>query len=183
MVYAGIVNREGIPHARGDGPVQAQFGGEINAYSPRPWGWTWVKGQHAAREAVFPTPVGMDRPCGPCLWRGMGIPHARGDGPSITDVDGLYTMYSPRPWGWTGWRREKVEGCLVFPTPVGMDRSSRWWRRRPRSIPHARGDGPLRAPLQDRKVVYSPRPWGWTATSRPSARRGSVFPTPVGMDR
>ena len=112
----------GIPHPRGDGPkgdiVQIRSGW----YSPPTWGWTARESAFRLCEQVFPTHVGMDRetrhdkiPCG-------GIPHPRGDGPTLLTLWLLSKRYSPPTWGWTAHHPHRRERSGVFPTHVGMDR-------------------------------------------------------------
>ncbi len=131
-----------IPHARGDGPRSSPTTTTAWQYSPRPWGWTDGFPWDEPAEAVFPTPVGMDRDLRRRPQPPGSIPHARGDGPTVSLGMNLLRRYSPRPWGWTDVRDEVEAFGLVFPTPVGMDR--RTWRGSSRrsGIPHARGDGP-----------------------------------------
>ena len=132
--------------------------------------------------AVFPTPVGMDRLVLPAAAGGRSIPHARGDGPDEQgkprpgyriphargDGPGSRELfrdlfwYSPRPWGWTDVTVFATRPILVFPTPVGMDRSASRGISQTRSIPHARGDGPMARGGRSGRHEYSPRPWGWT---------------------
>ena len=50
-------------------------------------------------------------------------------------------------------------------------------------FPHARGDGPQRAPCPVTSRAFSPRPWGWSVVDLDGFGFGGVFPTPVGMVR
>ena len=52
---------EGIPHARGDGPISDGIGVGDWKYSPRTWGWTERLKDSILAKFVFPTHVGMDR--------------------------------------------------------------------------------------------------------------------------
>ncbi len=172
-----------VPHARGDGPALPPYRANGLERSPRTWGWTawWKKGQ--PQVAAFPTHVGMDR-------RGLGgdpwhssVPHARGDGPINQYIVSLEFKRSPRTWGWTvpglgGCRRRRA-----FPTHVGMDRSPRAYGNSWVSVPHARGDGPLRTIRASIELMRSPRTWGWTVSGSPPGSTGGAFPTHVGMDR
>src|SRR3990172_2178008 len=70
------------------------------------------------------------------------VPHARGDGPASAGSLLVSLQCSPRAGGWTvvvAADRRLVE---VFPTRVGMDRSSGTRRGAWCCVPHARGDGP-----------------------------------------
>ncbi len=73
------------PHARGDGPASSAREGGESPLSPRPWGWTGDPvggaGTRDGRDAVVPTPVGMDR--------------------KMEDIRNRVAPLSPRPWGWT----------------------------------------------------------------------------------
>ncbi len=173
----------GIPHARGDGPVPRAKVCAACAYSPRPWGWTDAATCRVHSLVVFPTPVGMDRLMKKISRASRRIPHARGDGPCAVNSLRKLLAYSPRPWGWTGLRERQRSQRYVFPTPVGMDRLQRGLCVEDGSIPHARGDGPAHVFVLPCPCTYSPRPWGWTAGVPQEGIDGSVFPTPVGMDR
>ncbi len=64
-----------------------------------------------------------------CLVRGdsakyCGFPHARGDGPSRWFRPTSQSSFSPRAWGWSGIHGDDFAGCAVFPTRVGMVRTS-----------------------------------------------------------
>ena len=50
-------------------------------------------------------------------------------------------------------------------------------------FPHARGDGPDVNNVFLNSGLFSPRPWGWSASACGPSCGGSVFPTPVGMVR
>src|SRR5438128_459573 len=51
----------GVPHARGDGPVFRKVVIAGTPCSPRAWGWTVAVATLAPEPPVFPTRVGMDR--------------------------------------------------------------------------------------------------------------------------
>ena len=113
-------------------------------------------------------------------------------------------MYSPRKWGWTAYRVERVEHQCVFPTQVGMNRMESRLTAGWLSIPYASGDEPMPTLSADKPYLYSPRKWGWTvlyelfekSTFQYSLRKWGwtgflqhrihqilVFPTQVGMNR
>ena len=73
---------DGLPRARGDGPVPLQAGVRVFAASPRPRGWTLGLHQLLRRQPGFPAPAGMDRLSDPDRSVKRWLPRARGDGPS-----------------------------------------------------------------------------------------------------
>ena len=112
--------------------------------------------------------------------------------------------YSPHAWGWTDPPVGNGVGALVFPTPVGVDRSSTPTTARRSCIPHMRGGGPWVDAGTTYYLEYSPHAWGWTElldgsglnlhriphtrgggpnAATASASVGCVFPTRVGVDR
>ena len=86
----------------------------------------------------------MDRNCTWMRSRSWSCPHARGDEPRRGRTLPIWKRLSPRPWGWTDERHQKIltsERC-----------------------PHARGDGPNGAAMTDNEPQLSPRSWGWTGS-------------------
>ena len=156
---------ERFPHARGDGPAWERIATTPAKFSPRPWGWSG-RLAHGLRNGVV-------------------FPHARGDGPRWDMRSGAPIWFSPRPWGWSVFQRGFLVGGRrrVFPTPVGMVRSSPNTWACPTSFPHARGDGPLPMSWSAVWFGFSPRPWGWSARRTADGALRPVFPTPVGMVR
>ena len=71
----------------------------------------------------------------------------------------------------------------VFPTHVGVDRSSRGCLPISRRVPHARGGGPNASSGSRTCPSCSPRTWGWTAMNHELLSLFEVFPTHVGVDR
>ncbi len=123
LIIDGCVGA-GFPHARGDGPAAMTRTMATGQFSPRPWGWS-AKGSDGNNIAgVFPTPVGMVRFLPICHGLVLSFPHARGDGPCLTDLLGTLHEFSPRPWGWSVNHCRRVFDFSVFPTPVGMVRYS-----------------------------------------------------------
>ncbi len=175
--------RQRLPHTRGGGPPRGTRMTSVMTSSPRPWGWSAAGEGADPRGAVFPTPVGVVRRHSRCRTRLVSLPHARGGGPRHPLGHSSWRTSSPRPWGWSAAGEARGAGGEVFPTPVGVVRTT----SRPRSprpcLPHARGGGPGSAggPLPPR--ASSPRPWGWSATRRSPAPTRPVFPTPVGVVR
>ena len=133
----------GFPHARGDGPHRFVSLNCCTVFSPRPWGWSPGRDKYRMAVDVFPTPVGMvrRRHHGGCTIH--SFPHARGDGPTTDGESGWWDEFSPRPWGWSLKSQHLYRPVAVFPTPVGMVRSSLGVADVRRGFPHARGDGPL----------------------------------------
>ncbi len=153
------------------------------AFSPHAWGWTAVPHTHFHKPAVFPTRVGMDRRLNWMLRSSLCFPHTRGDGPSSRSPCATVMSFSPHAWGWTALRRRDLHTRSVFPTRVGMDRSSRIPNLLLLSFPHTRGDGPMQSQISQQKIEFSPHAWGWTVCSLRAWRLHRVFPTRVGMDR
>ncbi len=120
------------------------------------------------------TRYGMDTVC---------IPHGCGGGPRGTPLLSPVIEYSPRMWGWTVRPVRRVVLHIVFPTDVGVDRSTGRDRKTSQSIPHGCGGGPLTTGWGARSRVYSPRMWGWTADNGMGSKVPGVFPTDVGVDR
>ncbi len=172
-----------FPHARGDGPHETTAPMVAAAFSPRPWGWSVLLQSRGPRHVVFPTPVGMVRMDAMNDCKRDSFPHARGDGPFPVASSSPSWEFSPRPWGWSGHRADDVTPSTVFPTPVGMVRSTSNQQKPQQSFPHARGDGPRMRCSPSHLLWFSPRPWGWSGDGFPHRPQGEVFPTPVGMVR
>ena len=88
---------------------------------------------------------------------------------------------SPRAWGWTDGGHGVSRRGNVFPTRVGMDRSSAYALSRSIGVPHTRGDGPQPYGVTRKPHPYSPQAWGWTALQHAFAVFALVFPTRVGL--
>ena len=180
-IFAGGVNS--VPHGRGDGPS-----GRLNVVlpspcSPRAWGWTDSASRVATGISVFPTGVGMDRRPAQGEPGDVSVPHGRGDGPCQNQRHEAAKRCSPRAWGWTGDCDVSLSRCLVFPTGVGMDRTSTATAGPSSRVPHGRGDGPETSVEYGNEKWCSPRAWGWTGDRPCRPTRRDVFPTGVGMDR
>src|SRR6266576_727631 len=171
------------PHARGDGPQYAHWTNSDKPFSPRAWGWSVIAITPNSLRDVLPTRVGMVRlqTCWPLSCRRS--PHARGDGPQLTDLAHSFGEFSPRAWGWSAWNTWPIYGVSVLPTRVGMVRFWRYCGSKPCGSPHARGDGPVPHKSLTLTEMFSPRAWGWSAHSRDARRRLRVLPTRVGMVR
>ncbi len=89
-------------------------------------------------------------------------PHARGDGPAVSNTKLAVALFSPRAWGWSDSRSQHCHPPLVLPTRVGMVRIISTANRARSSSPHARGDGPFELDLFPSILEFSPRAWGWS---------------------
>ncbi len=137
----------------------------------------------AKKRIVFPTRVGMDR-IFPHLGQGLsGFPHTRGDGPTCACSQRNSGRFSPHAWGWTALEGSPYSPQEVFPTRVGMDRTTSIVTTCGGSFPHTRGDGPTYPEVERTQIEFSPHAWGWTGVSQGNGVCDDVFPTRVGMDR
>ena len=71
----------------------------------------------------------------------------------------------------------------VFPTHVGLNRTSSWYFIRAYCIPHTRGAEPRKWKSIHWIKPYSPHTWGWTVIIRRNRKNIRVFPTHVGLNR
>ena len=93
------------------------------SFSPRAWGWSAPPVTKFGSGLVLPTRVGMVRFPDIDAPQADGSPHARGDGPAVSEfLTGLRT-FSPRAWGWSGHCLQDYRQRGVLPTRVGMVRS------------------------------------------------------------
>ena len=172
-----------LPHARGDGPLPASWSPHNLHSSPRPWGWSVAHHRRIGSARLFPTPVGMVRELRLVGGFHHALPHARGDGPADEHFRVARDASSPRPWGWSAVVAFTIDCLLLFPTPVGMVRQERPMGADAGTLPHARGDGPVKQLQIAGDFTSSPRPWGWSGTHRRHRTGTGLFPTPVGMVR
>ena len=135
-------SRDRSPHVRGDGPTTRSEGDEMNAFSPRAWGWSGFTLKGVVRCSVLPTCVGMVR----SLLAKHGAhgcsPHVRGDGPKPWIGLDPTATFSPRAWGWSGLLASDNRDDFVLPTCVGMVRGVLNSSEKQFRSPHVRGDGP-----------------------------------------
>ena len=75
------------------------------------------------------------------------------------------------------------DGRCVFPTCVGMVRTSSRGCSRLLSFPHMRGDGPCLPSGESAALRFSPHAWGWSGMESCCTNTARVFPTCVGMVR
>ena len=155
----------------------------LSTCSPREWGWTGYSPRSSVAPRVFPTRVGMDRCRAASCLPSCRVPHASGDGPIAIFSGELDNLCSPREWGWTVPVPDRLDERLVFPTRVGMDRSTTGQHSFGPGVPHASGDGPVTRSVLGTRPSCSPREWGWTHITGGLKLIGAVFPTRVGMDR
>ena len=112
-----------------------------------------------------------------------GFPHACGDGPRNGLSGDRQAPFSPRVWGWSAFSIWCALRRNVFPTRVGMVRIQSAVFQKRRGFPHACGDGPHNCRHEHEQEEFSPRVWGWSASTYSNWPFGEVFPTRVGMVR
>ena len=106
----------------------------------------------------------MDRTGSIFRWPQRRKPHARGDGPIVSDTDGAELSVNPTHVGMDRSAAAcRMVSSAVNPTHVGMDRLALASCALASGKPHARGDGPIIRERWDIEV--------------------EVNPTHVGMDR
>ena len=170
-----------LPHARGGVSGSTVSCGCHAKSSPRPWGCFRHILLCAARQIVFPTPVGVF-PTLPNLSPNFAsLPHARGGVSLLAQLRDGRLGSSPRPWGCFHKRGGDPGGLRVFPTPVGVFPSGRHLPPRARCLPHARGGVSSSASRVSIISMSSPRPWGCFCLSNIRYCSMMVFPTPVGV--
>ncbi len=192
-----------FPHTRGDGPQQCGERDRQQRFSPHAWGWSGPAWGFSNRFNVFPTRVGMVRrpadrrrqkvvfPTRVGMVRqrrrrcagAASFPHTRGDGPDIRQLSEVPVRFSPHAWGWSVGGGEIRRRHFVFPTRVGMVRTTLTTGEEGWRFPHTRGDGPHAVNGFIRELVFSPHAWGWSADLSARNRSSPVFPTRVGMVR
>ena len=133
-----------------------------NHVFPRAWGWSVVRLGLRALAVVFPTCVGMVRKTGLLASKPVGFPHVRGDGPTRRAGSNRADEFSPRAWGWSESPGQSQTHDRVFPTCVGMVRTSSGRKAHSLRFPHVRGDGPVKPTCPLGTTMFSPRAWGWS---------------------
>ena len=117
---AGQVLASSLPHVRGGVSASgAQLMAEARS-SPRAWGCFLYCGSGCQFDGVFPTCVGV-------FLAGCGrtthyrcLPHVRGGVSPPKQRLFAVARSSPRAWGCFKEEPPPLEGCLVFPTCVGV---------------------------------------------------------------
>ena len=113
--------RDGLPRARGDGPVVVIARAGVGKASPRSRGWTLLEGDRRSNGGGFPALAGMD-PYRPTGRRSRArLPRARGDGPAAAPAREFEVTASPRSRGWTRDRAVRRGVAPGFPALAGMD--------------------------------------------------------------
>ena len=101
--------RDGLPRARGDGPLSGGVTSWMAGASPRTRGWTPVFPSVAVSRSGFPAHAGMDPGTGATPPMPPGLPRARGDGPVSVPPAAKVSAASPRTRGWTPGRVPGVQ--------------------------------------------------------------------------
>ena len=171
----------GLPHMRGDRPLDLDDERGQFLSSPHAWGSSPAFHRQSKCRRVFPTCVGIVPVGATDLDIDAGLPHMRGDRPWLSAVDEKHEKSSPHAWGSSHTMTDSSTMQTVFPTCVGIvpfdARRSRWaWR-----LPHMRGDRPFRSDMMCCLVVSSPHAWGSSQCSDLGDRLEVVFPTCVGI--
>ena len=149
--YSLCLNGLCIPHVCGVDPNTMYSWRVPVEYSPRMWGWSCTCWDHAKRNGVFPTYVGLILPYSFLNFSQECIPHVCGVDPTDRCHSQDQKQYSPRMWGWSCLQRAGGHGNEVFPTYVGLILTAGPSRSPTRCIPHACGVDPVRLIL-----------WGWS---------------------
>ena len=127
------------------------------------WGCSDYKGMRKTPSKVFPTHVGMFRRGRRHPQALRRFPHACGDVPPKRARAVAPVVFSPRMWGCSAVHRNLDRARVVFPTHVGMFRSS---------CAHLAYF-----------TTFSPRMWGCSVIILLARTTAGVFPTHVGMFR
>ena len=110
-----------IPRARGDGPGRGDHRRRPGGDSPRSRGWTTATAGSWGSAGGFPALAGMDRGQAGVGGGHLGIPRARGDGPTATVSQWRPGRDSPRSRGWTWPMQAVLLDASGFPALAGMD--------------------------------------------------------------
>ena len=152
-------------------------------FSPHAWGWTVRVYPTLLDYPVFPTRVGVDQVKDSLIFCTMRFPHTRGGGPHNALPFVRRGWFSPHAWGWTEMNGSTHCSLMVFPTRVGVDRSSLLFSTGYCRFPHTRGGGPCGCGRFGHGPGFSPHAWGWTVGGCIDEEAVLVFPTRVGVDR
>ena len=159
--------RSCFPHDRGDGPAVVSTTSIGILFSPRPWGWSGPRVAPGDVAEVFPTTVGMVRNPPSSCDVVVRFPHDHGDDPGTFFNLTLERLFSPRSWGWSEPLRSLPAALAIFPTLVGMARTTTRSCAPATCFSHARGDGPMAMGYFDEHRPFFPRSWGWSAPFAP----------------
>ena len=80
----------GLPRTRGDGPVTFRSISPARGASPHTRGWTPDRRRRRQDRRGFPAHAGMDPSPRTPLYRTIGLPRTRGDGPLSDDYDAFF---------------------------------------------------------------------------------------------
>ena len=130
---------------------------------------------------LFPTHVGMFRVFQVSAVCQCSFPHTRGDVPRQSSHSLKATSFSPHTWGCSALRRAVQQAGRLFPTHVGMFRSSGARSTPSATFPHTRGDVPPDEGIFLEMVFFSPHTWGCSDHDVLQAVCIHLFPTHVGM--
>ncbi len=170
----------GHPHAGGEIPLC--FPNDFRHRGPSPRGWgnpggavAWFNGRRA-----IPTRVGKSPTCGPMWRRSAGHPHAGGEISPKHFAICSNSGPSPRGWGNRKTNARRAKCHRAIPTRVGKSHGRVRHCAIATGHPHAGGEIPTVACLNDAQAGPSPRGWGNPLTPRLHAERGRAIPTRVG---
>ena len=149
--------------------------------SPRERGWSMDPPETGPFLIVLPARAGMvpHRDTGPP--RGTRAPRASGDGPSMSPVERIGRLCSPRERGWSHRRHRPGRSSQVLPARAGMVPGAVARGAVCRGAPRASGDGPFAATSANFCVACSPRERGWSPGRRLPAPEEAVLPARAGM--
>ena len=113
----------------------------------------------------------------------FAFPHTRGDVPFYDTIYVHIENFSPHTWGCSGGTRTRAPRRRLFPTHVGMFRTSRLESPIGGTFPHTRGDVPGASLDIDTIESFSPHTWGCSVLQPGGIQGPILFPTHVGMFR
>ena len=173
----------GFPRVRGDVPGCSSGRRCRPWFSPRARGCSPRAVVGVVSAGVFPACAGMFLSVVHKFVPGVCFPRVRGDVPGFLTRALFITPFSPRARGCS--QRTMIERKLieVFPACAGMFRSGDPARGHHASFPRVRGDVPRRCAPGEPPNVFSPRARGCSASLKPPAWSGWVFPACAGMFR
>ncbi len=179
---ANPMPRSGLPHMRGDGPVEIS-GNDISVMAPpHAWGWTPASSLTVSESKGSPTCVGMDLVETLVSFGLLRLPHMRGDGPLGDPAHRSPAGAPPHAWGWTRPQPPLGGRPIGSPTCVGMDPLNGLSASGRGGLPHMRGDGPLLPAVAALHGQAPPHAWGWTVMRCGRILGDQGSPTCVGMD-
>ena len=147
--YVGLVpsrrpdarNALSVPHLRGVGSDYVDPSDTYSQCSPPTWGWF----------------RSTDSDCSPF----SGVPHLRGVGSEKPPQRWKFGECSPPTWGWFRPSAQRGWTGRVFPTYVGLVRTTPQRTAPLLRVPHLRGVGSDRRTFTSIVFGCSPPTWGW----------------------